>query len=48
MRAAIKLAQEDNAGGSDEELIRAAARLLGFRRVGTDLKSRIGLGLEVL
>jgi hypothetical protein len=48
MRAAIKLAKEDNAGGSDEELIRTAARLLGFRRIGIDLKSRIGLGLEDL
>lgn len=46
VRAAVKIAREDNAGGSDEELIRTAARLLGFRRVGSDLKSRIGLGLE--
>ncbi len=47
MKAAIKLAQEDNGGGSDEELVRTAARLLGFRRVGTDLRTRIGLGLAV-
>ena len=46
VKAAVKIAMEDNAGGSDEELIRTAARLLGFRRVGSDLRSRIGLGLE--
>ena len=46
LRAAIQIAREDNAGGSDEELIRTAARLLGFRRVGPDLRVRIGLGLD--
>src|ERR1700722_16005121 len=37
IRAAIQIAREDNAGGDDAELIRTAARLLGFRRVGSDL-----------
>jgi hypothetical protein len=41
IEAALKIAQDDNAGVADEDLIRAAARLLGFRRVGSDLKARI-------
>lgn len=41
LRAALKIAREDNPGGDDPELIRATARLLGFRRVGTDVQSRI-------
>jgi hypothetical protein len=46
IRAAIQIAREDNAGGDDAELIRTAARLLGFRRVGSDLQSRLARGLE--
>ena len=45
IRAAFNVAREDNAGGSDEELIRSAARMLGFRRVGSDLRERLGAGL---
>ncbi|WP_255573824.1 DUF3320 domain-containing protein [Erythrobacter sp. SCSIO 43205] len=37
---AISIAREDNAGGSDDELIRSAAHLLGFKRVGPDLRLR--------
>jgi hypothetical protein len=46
IRAAIRVACEDNPGGDPAELIRAAARLLGFRRVGADLQTRIAKGLE--
>jgi hypothetical protein len=48
VRAAIKIAREDNAGGGDADLIRSAARLLGFRRVGSDLQARLAKGLEGL
>ena len=41
VKAALELAREDNAGGEDTDLIRSAARLLGFRRVGADLHARI-------
>jgi hypothetical protein len=40
-KAALRIAQDDNAGGSDEELVRAAARLLGFKRVGPDLRAML-------
>lgn len=43
---ALRIAKEDNAGGSDEELIRTAARLLGFRRVGSDLKAKLNASLS--
>lgn len=45
IRAALRIAREDNAGGDDVDLIRTAARLLGFRRVGSDLQARISSGL---
>lgn len=45
IRAALRLAREDNPGGSDADLIRSAARLMGFRRVGADLQARIVEGL---
>lgn len=45
-RAALRIAQDDNAGGTGEELVRAAARLLGFKRVGSDLKARLSANLE--
>ncbi|WP_374944100.1 DUF3320 domain-containing protein [Sphingomonas sp.] len=45
IRAAVRLAREDNPGGGDGDLVRAAARLLGFRRVGAELQARIGEGL---
>lgn len=46
IRAALALAREDNAGGADADLIRSAARLLGFRRVGAELQLRLSEGLE--
>lgn len=46
VRAAIRLAREDNPGGENPDLIRAAARLMGFSRVGPDLQARIGEGLD--
>ena len=45
IRVALRIAREDNAGGDDPELIRTAARLLGFRRVGSDLQARLASGL---
>jgi hypothetical protein len=42
----LQIAREDNAGGDKAELIRTAARPLGFRRVGADLKARLVQGLE--
>jgi hypothetical protein len=41
VKAALDIAREDNAGGGDADLIRTAARLLGFKRVGADLQARI-------
>ncbi len=46
IRAALRLAREDNPGGSEEDLVRAAARLMGFRRVGADLQTRFSAGLD--
>jgi len=46
IEAALKIARDDNAGGDGPELVRTAARLLGFRRVGSDLQARIAAGLE--
>jgi hypothetical protein len=46
VRAAIQIARDDNAGGDPADLIRTAARLLGFRRVGSDLQARLAHGLE--
>lgn len=46
VRAAIAIARDDNGGGEDAELVRTAARLLGFKRVGTDLQARIASGLD--
>lgn len=46
IRAALALARADNAGGTDADLIRAAARLLGYRRVGSDLNARLAAGLQ--
>jgi hypothetical protein len=48
IRAAIKVARDDNAGGDDSDLIRIAARLLGFRRVGSELQARMVQGLQGL
>ena len=45
IRGAISIAREDNAGGNEEDLIRTTARLLGFRRVGNDLRERLAEGL---
>ncbi len=41
IREALRLAAEDNAGGDSTDLVRTAARLMGFRRVGPDLQVRI-------
>ena len=46
IRAALAIAREDNGGGADADLIRSAARMLGFRRVGSDLQARLAAGLE--
>lgn len=45
IREALRLAREDNAGGDGAELIRSAARMMGFKRVGSDLQARIASGL---
>ena len=45
IRAALDLARADNAGGSDAELIRAAARLLGYKVVRSGLQARLAEGL---
>lgn len=45
IRAALAIAREDNAGGSDDELVRSAAQLLGFKRVGPELRLRLQEGL---
>lgn len=37
----LEIALEDNAGGSDQEIIKAAARLFGFKRVGSELHNRL-------
>jgi hypothetical protein len=46
--AALKIAQVDNAGGEDAELIRSAGRLLGFKRVGPELQERLAAGLVAM
>lgn len=46
--AALRLARVDNAGGEDAELVRSAARLLGFKRVGAELQERLASGLTAL
>jgi hypothetical protein len=43
IKAALRLAREHNADGSDADAIRTAANLLGFRRVGPDLQERIAM-----
>jgi very-short-patch-repair endonuclease len=45
IKAAFKIARDDNAGGDEAELIRTVAKLMGFRRVGPDLQARITAGL---
>ena len=46
--AALRIARTDNAGGDASELMRSAARLLGFKRVGAELQERLAAGLEAL
>ena len=48
IEAALAIARADNAGGDDADQIRAAARLLGFKRVGPDLQARIASGLSAV
>lgn len=45
IKAALKIARDEIAGGDDVDLIRSAARLLGFKRVGNDLQVRLAAGL---
>ncbi len=45
IKAALAVARGDNAGGSDADLVRCAARWLGVRRVGSDLQVRLAEGL---
>lgn len=45
---ALQLAIDDNAGGSDQDIIRAAAQLFGFKRVGADLQARLEAGIKNL
>ncbi|MDP8994078.1 MAG: DUF3320 domain-containing protein [Pseudomonadota bacterium] len=45
---ALRIAMQDNAGGSREEIVRAAARLFGFKRVGPDLQMRLRNVFEAL
>lgn len=46
IRAALAIARDDNVGAAESDLIRAAARLMGFRRVGPDLQDRLASGLS--
>ncbi|MBA3676499.1 MAG: DUF3320 domain-containing protein [Sphingosinicella sp.] len=41
IREALRLAWEDNGGGDPADLVRTAARMMGYRRVGPDLLLRI-------
>ena len=45
IKAAFGIARDDNVGGENDELIRTVARLLGFKRVGPELRARIAEGL---
>jgi len=47
IKAAFRIARNDNGGGDDADLVRSVARLLGFRRVGPDLQARLSEGLTV-
>ncbi len=47
LQAALGYARTDNGGGTDAELIRAASRYLGFKRVGSDLQKRLQEALDV-
>jgi hypothetical protein len=48
IKAALRLGRDQNAGGSNEELVKTAAKLLGFKRVGPDLQNRISGSLGTL
>jgi len=45
IRAALDIARDDNVSANDDDLIRVAARLMGFKRVGSDLQERLASGL---
>lgn len=45
IKEALRIANDDNAGGENSDLIKTVSRLLGFRRVGADLQARIAAGL---
>lgn len=44
--AALRIAHDDNAGAANDDLIRGAARLLGFRRVGSELRARVSQAMD--
>ncbi|WP_200822317.1 DUF3320 domain-containing protein [Caballeronia terrestris] len=48
IRAALAIAKDDSAGGTDADLIRSAARLMGFRRVGPDLQASLAASLAAM
>jgi hypothetical protein len=48
VRAALSIARAENAGGEDTELVRSAARILGFKRVGAELQERLASGLTAM
>jgi hypothetical protein len=45
---AVRIAMEDNAGGMEQDIIRTAAQLFGFRRVGSDLQELLQDALDEL
>lgn len=48
IKAALNMARVENAGGEDAELIRSAARYLGFKRVGGELQERLAKGMAAI
>ena len=48
IKQCLKLVIQDSCGGSDQEIIREAAKLLGFKRVGSDLQARMEMGIREL
>ncbi len=48
IKQCLKLVIQDSCGGSDQEIIREAARLFGFKRVGSELQERMEIGIREL
>lgn len=46
INAALELSRNQNAGGTDEDIFRSAAQLLGFKKLGPDLKLRFASALS--